>query len=54
VALVAALSVLVTIVAKESEESVDQHLDAFEAAYQFLTQEDVITALEAARAPEEA
>lgn len=54
VALVAALSVLVTIVAKESEESVDRHLDAFEAAYQFLTQEDVITALEAARVPEEA
>jgi len=54
VALVAALSVLVTIAAKESEESVDRHLDAFEAAYQFLTQEDVITALEAARVPEEA
>lgn len=54
VALVAALSVLVTIAAKESEESVDRHLDAFEATYQFLTQEDVITALEAARAPEEA
>lgn len=54
VALVAALSVLVMIAAKESEESVDRHLDAFEAAYQFLTQEDVITALEAARVPEEA
>lgn len=54
VALVAALSVLVTIAAKESEESVDRHLDAFEAAYQFLTQEDVITALEAAQVPEEA
>lgn len=54
VALVAALSVLVTVAAKESEESVDRHLDAFEAAYQFLTQEDVITALEAARVPEEA
>jgi DNA-binding MurR/RpiR family transcriptional regulator len=52
VALVAALSVLVTIAAKESEASVDRHLDAFEAAYQFLTQEDVITALEAARVPE--
>jgi DNA-binding MurR/RpiR family transcriptional regulator len=54
VALVAALSVLVTVAAKESEESVDRHLDAFEATYQFLTQEDVITALEAARVPEEA
>ncbi len=54
VALVAALSGLVLVAAKESEASVDRHLDAFEAAYQFLTQEDVITAMEAARVPEEA
>ncbi|MBE2236374.1 MAG: MurR/RpiR family transcriptional regulator [Caldilineaceae bacterium] len=54
VALDAALSGLVLIAAKESEATVDRHLDAFEAAYQFLTQEDVITAMEAARVPEEA
>ena len=54
VALVAALSGLVLVASKESEGSVDRHLDAFEAAYQFLTQEDVITAFEAARVPEEA
>lgn len=54
VALVAALSALVLIAAKESDETVDRHLDAFDAAYQFLTQEDIITAFEAARVPEEA
>jgi len=54
IALVAALSTLVLIAAKENQDSVDRHLDAFEAAYQFLTQEDVITAFEAARVPEEA
>jgi DNA-binding MurR/RpiR family transcriptional regulator len=54
VALVAALSGLVLIASKESEETVERHMDAFEAAYQFLTQEDVITAFEAARVPEEA
>ncbi len=53
VALIAALSSLVLVAAKESEEAVERHLDAFEAAYQFLTQEDVITAYEAARVPEE-
>ena len=52
VALVAALSGLVLVAAKESEDSVDRHLDAFEAAYEFLTQEDVMTAFEAARVPE--
>jgi DNA-binding MurR/RpiR family transcriptional regulator len=54
VALVAALSGLVLVASKESEDSVDRHLDAFEAAYEFLTQEDVMTAIEAARVPEEA
>lgn len=54
VALVAALSGLVLIASKESEDTVERHMDAFEAAYQFLTQEDVITAFEAARVPEEA
>jgi DNA-binding MurR/RpiR family transcriptional regulator len=54
VALVAALSGLVLIASRDSDETVDRHMDAFEAAYQFLTQEDVITAFEAARVPEEA
>jgi DNA-binding MurR/RpiR family transcriptional regulator len=53
VALVAAMNGLVLIASKESEETVEHHLDGFEAAYQFLTQEDVITAFEAARVPEE-
>jgi len=54
VALVAALSGLVLIASKDNDDTVDRHMDAFEAAYQFLTQEDVITAFEAARVPEEA
>ncbi len=53
VALVAAMSGIVLIASKESEETVDRHMDGFEAAYQFLTQEDVISAFEAARIPEE-
>lgn len=53
VALVAALSALGLIVAKESQEAVDRYQEAFDAAYQFLTQEDAITALEAARIPED-
>lgn len=54
VALVAAMSGIVLIASKESEDTVDRHMDGFEAAYQFLTQEDVISAFEAARIPEEA
>ena len=53
VALVTALSGLVLVAARESDASVERHLDAFDAAYQFLTREKVISALEAARVPEE-
>jgi hypothetical protein len=51
---VAALSALGLIAAKETQEAVDRYKEAFDAAYQFLTREDVITALEAAHIPEEA
>jgi len=50
VALVAALSGLVLIASKDNDDTVDRHMDAFEAAYQFLTQEDVITASSGTRA----
>jgi hypothetical protein len=53
VALVAALTGLVQVAAKDNTASVERHLEAFEQAYQFLTQEDVITAIEAARIPDD-
>jgi len=53
VALVAALTGLVQVAAKDSPNTAERHLDAFERAYQFLTQEEVISALESGRVPEE-
>lgn len=53
VALVAALTSLVQIAAKDSPGTVDRHVEMFEQAYQFLTLEEAISALEAARVPEE-
>jgi len=53
VALVAALSSLVQVAAKDSPESVDRHVETFEQAYQFLAREAEITALEAANVAEE-
>ena len=53
VALVAALSGLVQVAAKDSPAAVDRHTEAFEQAFQFLTQEDAISALEAAHAPDD-
>ena len=54
VGLVTALTALVQLAARDSQESADRHLATFEQAYQFLTQEDAITALETARVPDEA
>jgi DNA-binding MurR/RpiR family transcriptional regulator len=53
VALVAALSGLVQVAAKDSPASVERHTELFEQAFQYLTQEEAITALEAARVPDE-
>ncbi len=53
VALIAALTSLVQVAAKDSPSSVERHLEIFEQAYQFLAQEDAITALEAAHVGEE-
>ena len=53
VALSAVLTTLVVVAAKESKESVARHVDAFDAASQFLTQEDIITAFVAAGIPDE-
>jgi len=53
VALVAALTGLVQVAAKDSPNTAERHLDAFERAYQFLTQEEVISTLESGRVPEE-
>jgi DNA-binding MurR/RpiR family transcriptional regulator len=54
VGLVAALTGLVQVAAKDTPTSVEQAIDAFESAYQFLTQEEAIVALESARVPDEA
>ncbi len=51
VALVAALTGLVQVAAKDSPASVERHLATFEQAYQFLTQEQAIIALEESRTP---
>ncbi len=53
VALSAALSTMVIVAAKESEESVSRHVDAFDAAYQFLTQEDVMAEFVASSIPDD-
>lgn len=53
VALVAALTALVQVAAKDSTATVERHLESFDQAYQFLTQEDVLSAIEAARIPDE-
>jgi DNA-binding MurR/RpiR family transcriptional regulator len=53
VALVAALSAMVQVAVKETETSAERHRQSFEQAYQFLTQEEALSALEAARVPEE-
>lgn len=54
VGLTAALTALVQVAARDSAASVERHIDAFEKAYQFLTQEEEIEALESARVPDEA
>lgn len=54
VALVAALNGLVQVAAKDSPNTAEDYLEQFEQAYQFLTQEEFISALEAARIPDEA
>jgi DNA-binding MurR/RpiR family transcriptional regulator len=54
VGLVTALTALVQLAAKDSPASVERHLQEFEQAYQFLTQEEAIAALETARVPDEA
>jgi DNA-binding MurR/RpiR family transcriptional regulator len=53
VGLVAALTGLAQVAAKDSAISVERQIDAFESAYQFLTQEEAIIALESARVPDE-
>lgn len=54
VALVAALNGLVQVTAKDSPATAEAFAEQFEQAYQFLTQEEFISALEAARVPDEA
>lgn len=54
VALVAALNGLVQVTAKDSPATAETFAEQFEQAYQFLTQEEFISALEAARVPDEA
>jgi DNA-binding MurR/RpiR family transcriptional regulator len=54
VALVAALNGLVQVAAKDSPTTAENFFEQFEQAYQFLTQEEFISALEAARVPDEA
>jgi DNA-binding MurR/RpiR family transcriptional regulator len=54
VALVAALNGLVQVTAKDSPATAENYFEQFEQAYQFLTQEEFISALEAARVPDEA
>jgi DNA-binding MurR/RpiR family transcriptional regulator len=54
VGLVTALTSLVLMAAKDNPASVERHLETFEKAYQFLTLEDAIAALETARVPDEA
>ena len=53
VALCAALSALVQLAARDTVLSVERNMAAFEHAYQFLTLEDAIEALEVARIPTE-
>lgn len=53
VGLIAALTSLVLMAARDNPASVDRHVETFEQAYQFLTQEEAIAALETARAPDE-
>jgi DNA-binding MurR/RpiR family transcriptional regulator len=54
VGLVTALTSLVLMAARDNPSSVERHLETFEKAYQFLTQEEAIAALETARAADEA
>ena len=53
VGLVTALTALVQLAAQDSPASVERHAKAFDQAYQYLTQEDAIAALETARVPDE-
>ena len=53
VGLIAALTSLVLMAAKDNPASVDRHIETFEKAYQFLTQEEAIAALETARVTDE-
>jgi hypothetical protein len=53
VGLVAALTSLVLMAAKDNQASVDRHLETFDRAYQFLTHAEAIAALETTRVPDE-
>jgi predicted Co/Zn/Cd cation transporter (cation efflux family) len=53
VGLVTALTSLVLMAAKDNPASVERHLERFTEAYQFLTHEEEIAALETARVPDE-
>ena len=53
VGLIAALTSLVLMAARDNPASVERHIETFEQAYQFLTQEEAIAALETARVPDE-
>ena len=54
VGLVTALTALVPLAARDSQATADRHAEAFEQAYQFLTQAQAIAALETAGLPDEA
>lgn len=54
VGLVTALTALVQLAAHDGPASAERHLTAFEQAYQYLTQEKEIEALETARVPDDA
>jgi DNA-binding MurR/RpiR family transcriptional regulator len=54
VGLVTALTSLVLMAARDNPASVERHLETFEKAYQFLTQEEAIAALETQRVADEA
>ncbi len=53
VGLVTALTSLVLMAASDNPASVERHVVTFEQAYQFLTQEEAIAALETARVADE-
>ncbi len=53
VGLVAAMTSLVLMAARDNPASVEQHIDGFEQAYQFLTQEEAMAALETIRVPDD-